>query len=190
MVEEHVTAAIEEQRQKLLKAELQEVEDSAFYARPDPPPPPKIFVHVQKDECRISIAALQEPHPRAYMTAAAAAVQNAQHGEDVMLAALQEGFRGGADAGPLGLWSTHAAACIYRSRLLEMIEEADAAGEELLVWDPFCGSGVLLLELLGILLGIPPASPELPMPFVNYPCFNSARFKALLQTLAINPHPA
>ena len=29
----------------------------------------------------------------------------------------------------------------------------------LCVWDPFCGRGQLLLEALGLALGVPPASP-------------------------------
>lgn len=32
--------------------------------------------------------------------------------------------------------------------------------QKLCVWDPFCGKGTLLLEALGIAMGVPPASPE------------------------------
>ena len=34
-----------------------------------------------------------------------------------------------------------------------------APRQKLCVWDPFCGKGTLLLEALGIAMGVPPASP-------------------------------
>jgi len=86
------------------------------------------------------------------------------------------------------LRSSHAAACVFRSDLLGRLADAAAAGDRLLIWDPFCGQGTLLLEALGICLGVPPASPAMPLPFTNFPMFDSERFERTIQGLRVMPH--
>eukprot|EP00746_Dinoflagellata_sp_MGD_P020204 gnl/MRDRNA2_/MRDRNA2_14699_c0_seq1.p1 gnl/MRDRNA2_/MRDRNA2_14699_c0~~gnl/MRDRNA2_/MRDRNA2_14699_c0_seq1.p1 ORF type:complete len:243 (-),score=35.79 gnl/MRDRNA2_/MRDRNA2_14699_c0_seq1:249-977(-) len=63
--------------------------------------------------------------------------------------------------------------------LLEHIED----GKTLTVWDPFCGSGVLLLEALGLALRELPGNPSLEYPFMKFPCHDDVRFSSFLQEL-------
>lgn len=43
---------------------------------------------------------------------------------------------------------TLAAACVLESPLLRRLAAAVHHGEELVLWDPFCGSGVARLDVL------------------------------------------
>ena len=57
---------------------------------------------------------------------------------------------------------THAAALVRHLPLRSLLAEDPGGG--VVVWDPFCGSGALLLEVLAAALGLPPASPAHPLP--------------------------
>eukprot|EP00927_Polykrikos_kofoidii_P047674 TRINITY_DN41950_c0_g1_i1.p1 TRINITY_DN41950_c0_g1~~TRINITY_DN41950_c0_g1_i1.p1 ORF type:complete len:424 (+),score=73.32 TRINITY_DN41950_c0_g1_i1:107-1273(+) len=91
-------------------------------------------------------------------------------------------------ATPLG--DAHAAGCVLKSTLLRHLDRAGQAGTELVVWDPFCGRGTLLLEALGICLGVPPASPAMRFPFVEIPRFDRIGYSEVVRSLQLRPHPA
>ena len=63
------------------------------------------------------------------------------------------------------LKETLAAACLLESGVLE---KAKRSGQ-LFVWDPFCGSGTLLITALQMALGMPCRLLEEKMPFENWP---------------------
>lgn len=62
--------------------------------------------------------------------------------------------------GTKDLEATYAAALVYYIPLKQLLAEPSG----LVVWDPFCANGTLLLEVLGRALGLPPASPYEPLP--------------------------
>merc|ERR1712151_1169623 len=74
---------------------------------------------------------------------------------------------------------------------------AEHADEELVLWDPFCGTGVVLLEALGIVLGHPPGlgTPGGAMrwhDFRSWPCHDKALYKELIKKIEAEsiPHSA
>lgn len=76
-----------------------------------------------------------------------------------------------AHQGDMPLSPTLAAACIQRADLQAKFESSTTSQQQpLLLWDPFCGSGTLLLESLSLLLGHPPGNPNLNYPFTRFPC--------------------
>lgn len=64
-----------------------------------------------------------------------------------------------ACAGRSGVGSTWFRGQVMQAKLLRHLEDSAAEGRRLCVWDPFCGKGTMLLEALGIAMGVPPASP-------------------------------
>eukprot|EP00438_Fugacium_kawagutii_P019588 Skav228912 [mRNA] locus=scaffold2504:20677:24077:+ [translate_table: standard] len=63
--------------------------------------------------------------------------------------------------------------------------------KKLCVWDPFCGKGTLLLEALGIAMGVPPGSPD---PWRTFPNGLAASEVAVpgcevLRSIQLTPHP-
>lgn len=63
------------------------------------------------------------------------------------------------------LKETLTAACILESGILERARRSG----KLHVWDPFCGSGTFLIELLQMALGRPCRTLDEEMPFQNWP---------------------
>jgi len=178
VVERAVTSAIEEQRQKHLHKKLQRLDDRSFYgqAASGRARMPTIFVDLQDDECQLSVAATEVPHKRAYTC-----VEVAAEGPAV----------GGTLSTPVssGLGGPHAAACVMRVQLLQQLGEVAAGGQDLVVWDPFCGRGTMLLEALGLALGAPPASPAMRLPFADFPSFDESRYGEVVRELQVRPHP-
>uniref|UniRef100_A0A7S1WMJ7 Uncharacterized protein n=1 Tax=Alexandrium catenella TaxID=2925 RepID=A0A7S1WMJ7_ALECA len=66
---------------------------------------------------------------------------------------------------------------------------AAAGGDELVLWDPFCGSGILLLEALGVVLGQPPGDRARRYPFAAFPCHAESEYAGFLAGLRAAPHP-
>merc|ERR1712232_1324564 len=166
---------------------------------PAGPRPPDVHVEIYDDRCHITLAMTDVPNERAYATAAAAAE----------FADVQETTGWGMDGDQAKPWSdadaessgqanrtaallgnAHAAACVQRSALLRNLERIAAVDEKLTVWDPYCGHGTLLLEALGICLGIPPASPAMNFPFSELPCFDVDQYGSMARSLELHPHPA
>ncbi|CAK0800368.1 unnamed protein product, partial [Prorocentrum cordatum] len=144
LVEERVADGIEQQRQSFMKSKVQRVSDSKVYdTSAADPRQPTVHVEIQRDEAQLSVAATENPHRRAYVYAVAAAAAE----ED---AASPEGAPTAAALRECPLGEAHAAACVMRTPLLRHLEAARGAlgaeGPGLVVWDPFCGRGTLLLE--------------------------------------------
>lgn len=172
LIEERVAAAIEAsraafQRSPAAVAAAREAEGTAMHpssgsvtAPSRSPPPPSVQVHLRHDECQVSIGAAGPLHKRGYRTA----------------------------VGEAPLRETLAAACVMASPLLHRLTVAAHAGDDLVVWDPFCGSGVLLLEALGIALGQPPGHPKKRYPFASFPCHDEREYADLAGKLEPTPH--
>ncbi|CAK9061457.1 unnamed protein product [Durusdinium trenchii] len=151
--------SIEKRRQFFMSLKLQEKE-----LRQAP---------AEQNECHLSVGATAVPHARAYELAL-----------DEKEIDLEPSTRS-----PWLLEPAHAAACVLKSNFLQHLEECAASGHKLCIWDPFCGKGTMILEALGIALGVPPASPAMMMPFQNFPDFNQMHFQEVLQSLQLTPHP-
>lgn len=126
------------------------------------PTAPDLRVSLRHNECQVSIGATGLLHLRGYRKA----------------------------IGDAPLRETLAAACVLATPFLRRLAIAAHEGEELVVWDPFCGSGSLLLEALGIAMGLPPGSDSKRYPFASFPDFNKEAYEELIRTLAPTPHPA
>lgn len=88
------------------------------------------------------------------------------------------------------LRETVAAASVLASPLLRRLTVAAHNNEELVVWDPFCSSGVLLLEALGVALGQPPRGQAKKYPFVGFPCHSEHDYAEFVSSIDPTPHPA
>lgn len=177
VIKSSVTTAIEDQRQKYLKQKLQTASDEEFYNDDPLPEPPTVHVSLRKDECELSVSATAALHQRAYFSAC-----------DAPDEAEGEYFLDGEPSiktTPLG--DAHAAACVLKAFLPKYLQEATAQGNRLTVWDPFCGQGTMLLEALGILLGVPPSSPFAHLPFKHWPSFNEMRFNEVVRKIKMQP---
>ncbi|CAE7888648.1 unnamed protein product [Symbiodinium sp. KB8] len=176
VIERAVLNGIERRRQFFMNLRLQRNEDEIFYGRQDKERPrpdlPTLHVDLKRNECDLSVATTAVPQLRAYSLAVE---EKDEH---------QEG-RGSAWT----LGDSHAAACVLKSQCLELLEECGKAERHLCVWDPFCGRGKLLLEALGLALGVPPASPVMQMPFQEFPNFDQARFREVVRSLELSPSP-
>lgn len=137
--------------------------------------PTLLRVRLRHDECEVSVCATGPLHKRGYLKSTDGA----------------------------SVRETMAAACVLASPLLRKLTAAAHSGEELTLWDPFCGSGALLLETLGVVLGDPPGDPLRRYPFTMFPCFRAeagldadpreteaSGYEAFSQQLAPDPHPA
>ncbi|PFH31879.1 RNA methylase family UPF0020 protein [Besnoitia besnoiti] len=87
--------------------------------------------------------------------------------------------------GPMPLKEPLAAAVAYRTPFLNMLYERS----RLFVWDPFCGTGPILLEMLGIAAGLPANSPRRRHAFFDFPIHSPSRFAAFLDCISLSPHP-
>jgi len=76
-----------------------------------------------------------------------------------------------AESSTRDLAATAAAALVAHIPLRELLAEATDGGRNggggLVVWDPFCGNGTLLMELLGTALGVAPVTAGHPFPCVD-----------------------
>eukprot|EP00435_Cladocopium_sp_Y103_P014260 s2763_g3.t1 len=176
VIERGVLSGIEKRRQFFMGLKLQNKEDGNFYGRKEreAPPFPTVHVNLSQNECHVSVAATAAPHARAYELAL-----------DEGQMEQEEEMRGS----PWLLEPAHAAACVMRANLFRHLEESALSGQKLCVWDPFCGKGTLLLEALGIAMGVPPASPAMMMPFQQFPEFNQMHFQEVVRSLQLTPHP-
>ncbi|CAL1160314.1 unnamed protein product [Cladocopium goreaui] len=176
VIERGVLSGIEKRRQFFMGLKLQNKDDGNFYGRKERegPPFPTVHVNLSQNECHMSVAATAAPHARAYELAL-----------DEGQMEQEEEMRGS----PWLLEPAHAAACVMRANLFRHLEESARSGQKLCVWDPFCGKGTLLLEALGIAMGVPPASPAMMMPFQQFPEFNQMHFQEVLRSLQLTPHP-
>mmetsp|Transcript_117362 Transcript_117362/g.373998 ORF Transcript_117362/g.373998 Transcript_117362/m.373998 type:complete len:717 (+) Transcript_117362:95-2245(+) len=72
-----------------------------------------------------------------------------QRQEDPRASVVSQEWHGTRD-----LHSTHAAALVSHLPLQRLLDDDPRGG--ILLWDPFCGSGALLLEVLSVVLGVMP----------------------------------
>jgi 23S rRNA (guanine2445-N2)-methyltransferase / 23S rRNA (guanine2069-N7)-methyltransferase len=77
------------------------------------------------------------------------------------------------------LRETLTAACILESGILETARKTG----KLHVWDPFCGSGSFLIEMLMMILERPCRSLEEKMPFENWPIHNPELYEKFITEL-------
>eukprot|EP00922_Rhytidocystis_sp_ex-Travisia-forbesii_P035647 GHVS01052897.1.p1 GENE.GHVS01052897.1~~GHVS01052897.1.p1 ORF type:complete len:875 (+),score=90.37 GHVS01052897.1:523-3147(+) len=70
------------------------------------------------------------------------------------------------------------------SRMLKKLTKDD---DSLLVWDPFCGNGNLLLEVLASCLGVPVSKPSLPNTFMEFDSFDRTSYEKAIGSLALLP---
>eukprot|EP00920_Eleutheroschizon_duboscqi_P020891 GHVT01049326.1.p1 GENE.GHVT01049326.1~~GHVT01049326.1.p1 ORF type:complete len:673 (+),score=32.46 GHVT01049326.1:2717-4735(+) len=62
--------------------------------------------------------------------------------------------------------------------------------DTLTVWDPFCaGNAGLLLELLSLVFGLPPGSPQFHHYFLDFPCTVKSRWRSVIDNIELTPHP-
>nr|CEL64490.1 TPA: RNA methylase family UPF0020 protein [Neospora caninum Liverpool] len=87
--------------------------------------------------------------------------------------------------GPMPLKEPLAAAVAYRTPFLNLLFE----NQKLFVWDPFCGTGPILLEMLGIAGGVPANTPRRRHAFFDFPIHSPSRFAAFLDCVSLSPHP-
>ena len=59
--------------------------------------------------------------------------------------------------------------------------------EPVVVWDPFCGSGHLVLAAMRTLSGVPPGSPAIEYPFRSFPFHNKTVFADAVGGLRMEP---
>eukprot|EP00405_Crypthecodinium_cohnii_P035660 CAMPEP_0206533558 /NCGR_PEP_ID=MMETSP0325_2-20121206/5029_1 /ASSEMBLY_ACC=CAM_ASM_000347 /TAXON_ID=2866 /ORGANISM="Crypthecodinium cohnii, Strain Seligo" /LENGTH=516 /DNA_ID=CAMNT_0054030209 /DNA_START=167 /DNA_END=1715 /DNA_ORIENTATION=- len=124
--------------------------------------PPDIRLQMKYDECQVSAAATGLLHRRGYRKA----------------------------VGDAPLRETLAAACVQSTPLLRRLAMAEHSEEELLLWDPFCGTGTLLLEAMGIALGtLPGISAAHSYPFLDFPTNSQEEYEELLRELTPEPAP-
>ncbi|CAE7728975.1 unnamed protein product [Symbiodinium sp. CCMP2592] len=173
VIERAVLTGIERRRQFFMNLRLQQNEDELFYGRGEKEMPalPTLHVELKRNECDLSVAITAVPQLRAYSLAVEEADDHHKEGRESTWT----------------LGDSHAAACVLKSQCLELLEECSKAERHLCVWDPFCGRGQLLLEALGLALGVPPASPVMQMPFQEFPYFDQARFREVVRSLELSP---
>uniref|UniRef100_A0A0G4I8Y7 Uncharacterized protein n=1 Tax=Chromera velia CCMP2878 TaxID=1169474 RepID=A0A0G4I8Y7_9ALVE len=78
-----------------------------------------------------------------------------------------------------------AAAVLLKTPLLQLLSKP----EGLAIWDPFCGTGALLLEALGIAMGVPPGSPHIRYPFREFPIHRWQKFEKSANKIRLLAHP-
>ncbi|CAK9080680.1 unnamed protein product [Durusdinium trenchii] len=92
--------------------------------------------------------------------------------------------------GEASMRETLAAACVLASPLQRRLTQAAHQGEELVFWDPFCGSGAILLEALEVVLGQPTGNHSKSYPFKSFPCHDAEDFERVARELEPTPHGA
>ncbi|CAK0836921.1 unnamed protein product [Prorocentrum cordatum] len=122
-----------------------------------------VRLRLRHDECQVSVDGSGPLHMRGYRKA----------------------------GGEAPLRESLAAACVMTSPLLRRLTAALHGGEELVLWDPFCGSGTLVLEALAAVLGQPPGDRGRRYPFTRFPCHGEEEeaYGGLLSS-TWRPHPA
>ncbi|CAJ1368194.1 unnamed protein product, partial [Effrenium voratum] len=123
---------------------------------------PEVRVRLRHNQCQVSVAATGLMHKRGARKA----------------------------VGEASLRETLAAACVLASPLLRRLTAAQHNDEELVLWDPFCGSGAVLLEALEIALGEICGNVERHYPFMSFPCHDHEDFQRFAETLQPRPHAA
>ncbi|CAE6940013.1 unnamed protein product [Symbiodinium natans] len=124
--------------------------------------PPEVRVRLRHNECQVSMAASGLLHKRGHRKA----------------------------VGDASLRETLAAACVLATPLQRRLSAAVQNDEELVLWDPFCGSGAILVEALGIVLGQLSGNHRKYYPFKSFPCHSSEAFRDFASSLAVQPHVA
>lgn len=98
----------------------------------------------------------------------------------------QRGYRTVVGSSPLR--ETLAAATVLSSPVLRRLTVAAYSEEDLIVWDPFCNTGALLVETLGIVLGQPPGDPMKKYPFMNFPVHDQDAYNECIDSIELTPH--
>lgn len=138
------------------------VDEQPAPALDDVHPPPLVHIQLRHDACQVTVSATGPLHQRGYHR----------------------------PSKELPVRETLAAASVLESPLLRRLAVAAHSNEELVVWDPFCSSGVLLLEALGIALGQLPRAEGKCYPFMRFPCHAQGDYAQFLHNIDITPHPA
>eukprot|EP00928_Gymnodinium_smaydae_P030281 TRINITY_DN22560_c0_g2_i1.p1 TRINITY_DN22560_c0_g2~~TRINITY_DN22560_c0_g2_i1.p1 ORF type:complete len:488 (-),score=56.07 TRINITY_DN22560_c0_g2_i1:3-1466(-) len=123
---------------------------------------PTIHVQLRHDECHVSIGASGLLHQRGYRKA----------------------------VGDAPLRETLAAACVMSSSFMQRLTAATYSGEEVVLWDPFCGSGTMILEALAIALGQPPGDHTKAYPFKTFPCHDNELYQDVVANVPVHRHAA
>lgn len=91
--------------------------------------------------------------------------------------------------GDASMRETYAAACVLASPMLRRLTAAAHHDEELVLWDPFCGSGAILLEALEIALGQAPGGPFSKYhPFKSLPCHDAQEYERVAKSIQPEPN--
>eukprot|EP00439_Symbiodinium_sp_Y106_P023694 s5439_g2.t3 len=135
---------------------------SACSEAPAPSVPPEVRVRLRHDECQVSMAASGLLHKRGHRKA----------------------------VGDASLRETLAAACVQATPLQRRLSAALHNDEELVLWDPFCGSGAILVEALGLVLDQLSGNHLKYYPFKAFPSHSSQAFDDFASSLQVQPHPA
>lgn len=91
-----------------------------------------------------------------------------------------------ASPGKCPLRETLASAALLAARVDRNLHESQKG---IVLWDPFCGSGTILLEGLSMMLGHPPGSPKVAYPFREFPSHNPEKFQEVCEAISLDPHP-
>lgn len=161
MVEQHVTSAIK-QRLAPLANQTHGNHSESTELSSKRSSSPAVRVQLRHDECQVSIGASG----------------NMSH----------RGIRKAVGEAPLR--ETAASACVLASPLLRRLTVASHSNEDLVLWDPFCGSGVIIQEALGLALGQPPGNSDKIYPFGAFPCHQEQQYRSVVDALQPTPHPA
>jgi len=84
------------------------------------------------------------------------------------------------------LRETLSSAILLASKVERHLEQSNKG---IILWDPFCGSGTILLEALSSFLGNPPGNPKLAYPFREFPSHSEDRYQSMISNLELTPHP-
>mmetsp|Transcript_35692 Transcript_35692/g.85913 ORF Transcript_35692/g.85913 Transcript_35692/m.85913 type:complete len:433 (+) Transcript_35692:53-1351(+) len=87
--------------------------------------------------------------------------------------------------GTLPLRESCAAAVVLKTPMLKLLSEK---GDGISLWDPFCRSGTIITEALGIALGHPPGGPQGLQPFAHFPTHSRERYEQVVGSLRVTPH--
>jgi 23S rRNA G2445 N2-methylase RlmL len=80
---------------------------------------------------------------------------------------------------------TSIAAAIFARSLSRLLDDCNSP---MCIWDPFCGSGALALNISKVVAGIPAGSPTSSYPFRFFRTHNSSDFFRVADELRLKPH--
>lgn len=86
------------------------------------------------------------------------------------------------------LESTSLAACLLRTNLLKELA-VSTYEKPLVLFDPLCSSGKLLIEAASLVAGHPSASPNVRQPFREFPNFSTREYYTTVGGIQLTPHP-